>query len=1752
MSVGTLLGQLRLDNDHYLRGLRTTEAATRASARSSADEVEKASKRVETARNKELDAAGKVRVEESKLEELRGKSNVSASRLATAEERLASARRAHTAATRESERATASHDTAIKKLGESLEQAAKPRTARINVDTNQTVLRDIAARIDQASRDRAAKIGVQLEGQAVANSRLDMLARGRTATINVDVDMGAALLAMAALDAVVSRVGRSSVRVAAGASAAVVAVAALGATSSGVAGLGAALVAASAAALMIPGAIAVGVGAAATLVVGVRGVGAALSAVASGDAAKLDEALRKLAPSAREFVLAVAGIRGEFVALQQHVQGVLFQNLAAPFREMARALLPELHAGMGRVADQINTLIRRVLEFYTQAKTVADVRRMFESIDLIVRNLGTQAMPWLLAAFRDIGVVGSQALADLTGGAGAAAQRFAEFIARARETGQLRQWIDQALQVLRDMGATLVNVGRIVGEVFSAANQHGVGFFQVLRQVTDQMVAFLRSAEGQAGLHNFFNTLRLVVDAVAPGLSAVVRMFGEIVRSLGPALPEVGRAFSQLAIELQPVVTGLAHLVAAVLPPLARMIGDLAPLIVPLVGGFVGFKLALWATTTAVGGLHGALTFLSTHPLVAAAVAVGTLVGAMATAVIKINEQAAATQAATGRVTTFSDEMNHSQMAADRASGGIGQLEAAHLRMGIQVDNSAVKARQLEDQQRRTAEATRAHLQAVVDLRNELLNGWDKDLQYRQALLSEEQAQRSAADAARNHGAGSLEARQAGLQHEQSMLAVIRAAQEEARSHFAVKDSVEANRAAVDAGTRSLLEMAAQAGDNLPPKLQEMIAKTDAASLAAAGARIKTDEFGHAVAVLPSGKVVKIDADIDMAVAKIGRLHQLLIDLPDGNVEAGRAMNRMDVARRMGNAHGAIVQYASGGMWRDQARAQGLTPMSSQVATTVPPNTWRVVGDRARDDEAFIPINNDPRSRAILAETAARMGFGLTRLAEGAMLGAAAASTAPADGAAPAGSATGAPGTAGMLPLDAAAIAAITAAVQALNLALQTLDQTLVTVNTQVTVANTTLAGLSLALANHGAALPPLTLAYQLFGQQVAGAWTLISTQTAASVATITGVHFTGLRLGLTDLGMAFGAWALAAMDAFTRTTGHIGASTATVNGIHFVGLKTGLGDLALSFDLTAQSINGAWDRTTQHIGSSALVITATHYGTLKAGNADLDANTNLLSQSVNNSWTNTTGHIGVKVGEIRGLYDQLNGATAGVGEMFARTAEGIRINWDRIRGYAAEPIRWVMDNVWNKGLVPIWNDAAKVFGQPELQPKPIPFATGGPVPGVGNKDKVPAKLMPGEYVLSKKAVANMGGLGAVDAAHQAARGGQKTPAPRLLGGASGDGPGGGPVWGFASGGHTWQAMSNIARQMGMTVTSAYLDRIGHSGYHGKGQAIDVVPAGAGTAQRIFERFPNATQIISAQWRGGTGVLNGQPHFYAKDNADHWDHVHWAMTPEAMGGAVDPGGAAGIDFGPHPAAVEAIRKLNELKAKVDPGVNGAWWSPNKGNLWPDLVRRTAHKMIDGAIGKLNQVGMMAGPISGGAAPPGVINGWIMEALRILGWPANYALGLFQQIMSETGGRNIMQQVQDINSGPNAARGVMQVIPTTFAANALPGHTDIWNPVHNIIAGARYAMRKYGASWFNPGPHHNHGYDSGGWLDPGTTAAVNKTGKPEAVLTAEQWRAVKGGGLGSKTVNYHLTVYSAGNDEIDLREQFRRMEILGGI
>lgn len=91
---------------------------------------------------------------------------------------------------------------------------------------------------------------------------------------------------------------------------------------------------------------------------------------------------------------------------------------------------------------------------------------------------------------------------------------------------------------------------------------------------------------------------------------------------------------------------------------------------------------------------------------------------------------------------------------------------------------------------------------------------------------------------------------------------------------------------------------------------------------------------------------------------------------PDAPLDTG---NVVDIRNALGN----FLLHAKGSI-------DSLTPMN-KIAAVVPPNTWRVVGDRMTDDEAFIPINNSARSQSILALTAQRMGFGVTPMASGGM-----------------------------------------------------------------------------------------------------------------------------------------------------------------------------------------------------------------------------------------------------------------------------------------------------------------------------------------------------------------------------------------------------------------------------------------------------------------------------------------------------------------------------------------------------------------------------------------------------------------------------------------------------------------------------------------------------------------------------------------------------------------------------------------------
>jgi SLT domain-containing protein len=133
-------------------------------------------------------------------------------------------------------------------------------------------------------------------------------------------------------------------------------------------------------------------------------------------------------------------------------------------------------------------------------------------------------------------------------------------------------------------------------------------------------------------------------------------------------------------------------------------------------------------------------------------------------------------------------------------------------------------------------------------------------------------------------------------------------------------------------------------------------------------------------------------------------------------------------------------------------------------------------------------------------------------------------------------------------------------------------------------------------------------------------------------------------------------------------------------------------------------------------------------------------------------------------------------------------------------------------------------------------------------------------------------------------------------------------------------------------------------------------------------------------------------------------------------------------------------------------------------------------------------------------------------------------------------MRESGGNPNAINLTDSNAqAGHPSQGLMQTIPSTFAAYHQAGTSNsITDPVANIAAGINYIKARYGGignvQQANPNASPK-GYDAGGYLSPGMTLAINRTGRPERILDANQTAkfdaAMQGGGLDSSVIGDKL-------------------------
>jgi hypothetical protein len=418
---------------------------------------------------------------------------------------------------------------------------------------------------------------------------------------------------------------------------------------------------------------------------------------------------------------------------------------------------------------------------------------------------------------------------------------------------------------------------------------------------------------------------------------------------------------------------------------------------------------------------------------------------------------------------------------------------------------AAQDQQEIADAQDAATSATDRHTRALKALQDQVLGQIDKDLAYRQSLQSLAEAQDRVAHATGDDLPAAL------LNEEQALTDVIQKAGDLAYANSLATTEAGKQKDQVNAQAQAAVDLANKYGVNLPASLQAYVDKLGITRDATGQWVFQLDNVPATVLTSPEWEDTearkKIVAYFDFINNKLSSLEYLQavgLAVTPGNL---RAVQQEQRNRAFGGVD--IAAYANG----------GLRSMSANVAQMVAPNTPRLIGDRMAGDESFIPINGSPRSIAILAETARRMGFMLMPLFAGAILGMQNGGLNQAAGQAAGG------GTAA-LSVDASPVDALTAAAgQLIAVGLVPLVDE---INTAVAPALLTLEDLAgvqavaavTALADQ---LPPLQGSFAATATAIGASWWAITQASLTSVNSV-GAYLVTLRQSIQQTGSVFGS----------------------------------------------------------------------------------------------------------------------------------------------------------------------------------------------------------------------------------------------------------------------------------------------------------------------------------------------------------------------------------------------------------------------------------------------------------------------------------------------------------------------------------------------------------------------------------------------------------------------------------------------------
>lgn len=355
-----------------------------------------------------------------------------------------------------------------------------------------------------------------------------------------------------------------------------------------VAGLVGAVASLSGVAGVVPGVMLAMGAASAVMKVAFLGVDDVMKSL-GGTAEEFDAAIKDLPPSMQQVARAARGLLPGLKDIRTTIQSKFWDGLAAPMEKLANQYFPIARYQGGKLAETFNAMAKELAGFLSKSATIEDVDGALSNVNKGWAAMVAAVQP-LAQVLTDVLTVASEFLPEMGKGVAGLAQKFADWIRVARESGKLKDWIQGGLDALKQLGEILGNVGRIIKAVFTAGKEVGGGFLTVLAKITDKAADFLESAEGKTALKTLFESIGKAVDVVLPVVKALAKalvgilpILVEMGQHLGPGLTDLINGLSKAIQGAKPFFIALADAVS----DLFSAVGNAGPLLQAVVEGLV-------------------------------------------------------------------------------------------------------------------------------------------------------------------------------------------------------------------------------------------------------------------------------------------------------------------------------------------------------------------------------------------------------------------------------------------------------------------------------------------------------------------------------------------------------------------------------------------------------------------------------------------------------------------------------------------------------------------------------------------------------------------------------------------------------------------------------------------------------------------------------------------------------------------------------------------------------------------------------------------------------------------------------------------------------------------------------------------------------------------------------------------------------------------------------------------------------------